>query len=830
MMDAESRNNLSIILPIEGMSCASCVARIEKAIKKISGVKTVTVNLAMERADIEADASVTKEKLVQTIEKSGYHVPLITHVTLMIDGMGCAACVGRIERALKKIPGVTAVAVNLSTEQASISGTADPHTLIKAIAEAGYSARPVKDSVTDNEEMAKRKKVESQNLKRDFFIALALAFPVFLLDMGGHFIASFETNRTSWMIQFVLTTVIIAFPGRRFYKLGLPALARFTPDMNSLVAIGTLAAYIYSLIATFTPSLLPKGTVHVYYEAASVIIVLILLGRYLEARAKSHTSEAVKRLIGLQARTAHVRREGVFMEIPVQTVMTGDILEVRPGERIPVDGTVTEGQSTVDESMITGEAIPVKKSMDTILIGGTINQRGTLTFRATAVGENTMLAQIIRMVEQAQGAKLPIQTVVDKVTLWFVPVIFSIAVLTFFIWLWAAPSPSLNFALVNAVAVLIIACPCAMGLATPTAIMVGTGRAAELGILFRKGDALQLLKDTRIVAFDKTGTLTEGRPALTDFQTMKGFNRDAVLGLVAAAESKSEHPVSHAILQASETEALVLPQVDHFETITGRGIKAQIGSQTVQVGSDRYMRELGLDLAPFLAEAERLGQEGKTPFYAAIEGTLAAIMAVADTIKKTTPETITALHALGIKTAMITGDHHSTAEAIAHRLDMDKVVAEVLPAGKVAVINQLKADYGKTTFVGDGINDAPALATADVGLAIGTGTDIAIESADIVLMSGQLSGVTTAIALSRATINNIHQNLFWAFAYNIVLIPVAAGALYPLCGVLLSPVLAAGAMALSSIFVLGNSLRLRGFHPAGAQNQHDNINNSQKSS
>ena len=597
-----------------------------------------------------------------------------------------------------------------------------------------------------------------------------LALPVFVLEMGSHMIpgmhewvASTIGIQQSWYLQFVLTLLVLAIPGWRFYEKGFPALFRLGPDMNSLVAVGTAAAFGYSMVATFAPSLLPAGTVNVYYEAAAVIVALILLGRFLEARAKGRTSEAIKRLIGLQAKEAHVLRDGRIVDIPINDVAQGDIVEVRPGERVPVDGEVTEGRSFVDESMITGEPIPVEKAEGSTVVGGTVNQKGALTLRATAVGGQTMLAQIIRMVEQAQGSKLPIQAVVDKVTLWFVPAVMLAAVLTFLVWLVFGPSPALSFALVNAVAVLIIACPCAMGLATPTSIMVGTGRGAEMGVLFRKGEALQLLKDAKVVAVDKTGTLTEGRPVLTDLEIADGFDRNQVLAKVAAVESRSEHPIARAIVESAVEGGIALPTMTDFDSVTGMGVRATVDGARVEVGADRFMRELGLDVGSFARTAERLGNEGKSPLYAAIDGRLAAIIAVADPIKSSTPAAIAALHQLGLKVAMITGDNARTAQAIAKQLGIDEVVAEVLPEGKVEAVRRLKASHGQIAYVGDGINDAPALAEADVGLAIGTGTDVAVESADVVLMSGNLQGVPNAIALSKATIGNIRQNLFWAF-------------------------------------------------------------------
>ncbi|KAB2877527.1 MAG: copper-translocating P-type ATPase, partial [Albidovulum sp.] len=662
-----------------------------------------------------------------------------------------------------------------------------------------------------------RRDGERRALARALAIAAALTLPVFLLEMGSHvipalhhLIAATIGMGTSWLIQFALTTAVLAGPGLRFYRKGIPALLRGAPDMNSLVAVGTLAAYAYSVVATFAPGLLPAGTVNVYYEAAAVIVTLILLGRLLEARARGRTSEAIRRLMGLQARTARVRRGAGVAEIAVADVAPGDIVEVRPGERVPVDGAVIEGESWVDESMITGEPIPVAKAAGARVTGGTVNQTGAFAFEATAVGSDTVLAQIIRMVEAAQAAKLPIQGLVDRITLWFVPAVMALAALTFGVWLLFGPEPALTFGLVNAVAVLIIACPCAMGLATPTSIMVGTGRGAELGVLFRKGDALQGLQDARVVALDKTGTLTEGKPRLTDLVLAEGFDRAGVLARIAAVEVRSEHPIARAIVAAAEAEGLALPALASFESVTGFGVAAEAGGTRVEIGADRYMARLGHDLGAFAGAAARLADEGKSPLYAAIGGRLAAILAVADPVKATTPEAIRALHALGLKVAMITGDNRRTAAAIARRLGLDEVVAEVLPDGKVAAIRRLKAQ-GPVAFVGDGINDAPALAEADVGLAIGTGTDVAIEAADVVLISGSLRGVPDAIALSRATMRNIRQNLFWAFAYNAALIPLAAGALWPATGLLLSPALAAGAMALSSVFVLANALRLRRF-------------------
>ncbi|WP_180112745.1 heavy metal translocating P-type ATPase [Acinetobacter sp. YH12131] len=807
-------------LSIEGMTCASCVGRVEKALKKVDGVEKAEVNLATEKALIHASQPLDRALLIKAVQRAGFDVAAIQPIELSIDGMTCASCVTRVEKALKKVPGVEQANVNLATEHAWIqpNATVPSQDLIRAIQKAGYDAKLLQH---DSNEQHDKKNLEQQQLKRDLVISLILALPVFILEMGSHMIPAFHMwvmhnigQQQSWLIQFALTTLVLLLPGRRFYQKGIPALLHFAPDMNSLVAVGTLAAYSFSLVATFMPQLLPEGTVHVYYEAAAVIVSLILLGRYFEAKAKGRTSQAIQHLIGMQAKTARIHRDGQIIEVPVAEVSSNTIVEIRPGERIPVDGEVIEGHSYIDESMITGEPVPVAKQIGNQVVGGTINQNGTLNIRATAIGEASVLAQIIRMVEQAQGSKLPIQALVDKVTMWFVPAVMLLAALTFIVWFIFGPEPALTFGLVNAVAVLIIACPCAMGLATPTSIMVGTGRGAEMGVLFRKGEALQLLQDVKVVAVDKTGTLTEGKPILTDFHVQSGFDADQVFVLLASVEAKSEHPIALAIVQAATEKQVSLLPVTEFDSITGSGIEALVNGQRIQIGADRYMQQIGLDVSAFNAEAARLGQEGKTPIYMAIDQQLAAIVAVADPIKDTTFAAIAALHQLGLKVAMITGDNGHTAQAIAARLQIDHVVAEVLPEGKVDVVRELQQQFGRVAFVGDGINDAPALAQADVGIAIGTGTDVAIEAAEVVLMSGNLQGVPNAIALSKATIRNIRQNLFWAFIYNIALIPIAAGVLYPFAGILLSPIFAAGAMALSSVFVLGNALRLKYFQAA----------------
>lgn len=743
-------------------------------------------------------------------------------VMIGIHGMSCASCVARVEKAIAAVPGVSSVAVNLATERAHIefAGEPDLPAVLAAVRTAGYQVETAVRAEDRAERERAARQTEMTALRRAVVLAAVLTAPIFVLDMGAHVLPAFHHWLQATVDQqqlnylyFALASIVQFGPGLRFYRKGWPALGRAAPDMNSLVMLGTSAAYGYSVVAVFAPRLLPAGAAYFYFEASTVIITLILLGRYFEARARGRTGEAIKRLLGLQARSARLLRAGEELEVAIDQVRVGDLLRVRPGEKIPVDGVVTEGSSYVDESMISGEPMPVAKGPAAEVIGGTINKSGSFTFRAGKVGADTVLARVVQMVEQAQGAKLPIQALVDKVTLVFVPVVMAVALLTFIVWLFFGPPPALTFALVNAVAVLIIACPCAMGLATPTSIMVGTGRGAEMGVLFRKGEALQSLRGAQVVALDKTGTLTRGRPELTDLQVAAVYGEQEVLSLLAAVESRSEHPIAEAIVAAARERSLALPEVNDFAAEPGFGVAARSGERQVQIGAGRYMARLGLDPTPFAQVVHRLTEEGKTPVYAAIDGRLAAVLAVADPIKDSSPAAIAALHRLGLRVAMITGDHRHTADAIARQLGIDEVAAEVLPDGKVAAVKSLQGQGRKVAFVGDGINDAPALAQADVSIAIGTGTDIAIESAEVVLISGDLRNVPNAIALSRATLRNIRQNLFWAFAYNICLIPVATGALYPDFGILLSPIFAAVAMAASSLCVVGNALRLRGFRP-----------------
>jgi Cu+-exporting ATPase len=758
--------------------------------------------------------------------------------TLGVEGMSCASCVSSVEDALRDVPGVREASVNLATEKARVQfapSQADPAAFAKAIENAGYTATMLEEQEETEESGSSS---ERTLLWRRLMGALALAVPIFVIEMGPMVVPPMEgwlhglMGESSWRyLVFAMATVLQFGPGWFFYRKGWTSMRRGSPDMNALVMIGTSAAYGYSVVATFLPGALPAGTAHVYYEAAATIIALILAGNYMEVIAKGRASQAIRRLLDLQAKTARVAREnGETEEIAVEDVEVGDRIVVRPGEKIPVDGEVVEGQSRVDESMLTGEPTPVRKGAgegaDREVAGGTVNQAGSLTFEATRVGSDTALAQVARMVEEAQGSKPPIQALADRVVRVFVPVVLGLAALTFGAWMLVGPQPPLTFALVASVSVLIIACPCAMGIATPISVMVGTGRAAELGVFVREGEALQAFQEADVIAFDKTGTLTEGRPELTDVRTAEGFRKNEVLSLAAAVETRSEHPIGKTIVRAAEERALDVSEPEGFEAVAGHGVTAHVDGRQVAVGAARYMKKLdaapaprpdrtgGSTLGVLSEKADALAAEGKTPLFAAVDGQLAALLAVADPIKDGTPAAARALHALGLDVAMITGDARATAESIARQLGIDDVEAEVLPEGKVDAVQKLQQQGAQTVaFVGDGINDAPALAQADVGLAIGTGTDVAIEAGDIVLMSGEMGGVPKALRLSQATLRNIKQNLFWAFAYNVTLIPVAAGVLYPFFGLLLSPALAAGAMVFSDLFVIGNALRLRRFRP-----------------
>ena len=809
-----------LTLPVKGMSCASCAKSVEGALAGVDGVAESRVNFATERAQVglQEGRQVPVEKLAQAVADSGYEVRT-AETSLTVQGMTCASCVSRVEEALAAVGGVLEATVNLATDRATVRyvpGATELRDLAQVVRDAGYEVVEAEDGGDRTDVEGQAREEEQRSMKRRFLWALAFALPVFVLEMGFMHIPAMEawitdqvSTQTLYYVLFALTSVVQFGPGRYFYRHGWPALKSGAPDMNTLVMIGTSAAYGYSVVATFLPTVLPEGTVHVYYEAAATIITLILAGNYMEALAKGRASDAIRSLLDLQATTARIIRDGEAVEVDVRDVGPGDVVRVRPGEKVPVDGEVVDGSSYVDESMVTGEPDPVSKGEGDEVVGGTINKTGSFTFRATRVGEETVLSQIVEMVEAAQGSAPPIQSLADRVVKVFVPFVLATAALTFGLWLVFGPDPVLTFALVTAVSVLIIACPCAMGIATPISVMVGTGRAAELGVYVREGEALQALHGADVVAFDKTGTLTKGRPEVTDFLVQNDFEESNLLRWVAAVETQSEHPIGEALVTRAEDRGLDWPDATDFDVIPGHGVKATVDGRTVAIGAARFMDRLGVLLDGQEATADDLADAAKTPLYVAVDGTLAAVVAVADPIKESTPAALDALHTLGIEVAMITGDDERTAQAIARELGIDRVQAEVLPDDKAEAVTQFQEQGQTVAFVGDGINDAPALAQADVGIAIGTGTDVAIESGDIVLMAGDLRGVPNAVSLSQSTMRNIKQNLFWAFAYNVLLIPVAAGVLYPAFGLLLSPALAALAMVFSDLFVVGNALRLR---------------------
>jgi P-type Cu+ transporter len=737
---------------------------------------------------------------------------------IRIGGMTCAACVRRVERAIAKLPGVTSASVNLATAKASVeylAETVDEPRIRAAIVEAGYQAVSGETAGDDQERDGRAR--ELGPLQRDLALALVLTAPLVLVAMGPMLLPGLGAlmhalmPESGWRwLELLLASPVLFVAGRRFFVQGWGELRHMNPGMNALVMIGASAAWFYSALVLVAPDIFPEGTDNLYFEAAGVIVTLILLGRWLEARARGRTSEAIRRLIQLQSKTARVQRNGREIELPIEEVVAGDEITVRPGERVPVDGIVLHGESHVDESMITGEPLPAAKRPDDEVIGGTINRTGAFCFRATRVGADTLLARVIRMVEEAQASKPPIQEIADRIAGVFVPVVLLLAALTFGIWIGIGPDPALNFAFVASVSVLLIACPCAMGLATPTAIMVGSGKAAEMGILFRKGTALELLARIDTVIFDKTGTLTLGQPEMTDIAEALG-DEDRFLTLVASAESLSEHPIAEAIVNAAKARAIDLKPAVAFRAEPGYGIEARVGGHLIQAGSGRYMERLGITTGALADPAARWANQGKTLLFAACDGEIAGVIAISDPLKAGSREAIAALHALGMKTGMLSGDNPQTANAVAGEVGIDLVFAEVLPDRKAEEVQRLQERGRRVAFVGDGINDAPALARADVGIAIGTGTDIAIESGDVILMSGDLRGILNAIALSRQTLRTIRLNFFWAYAYNVALIPVAAGALYPFTGLLLNPMLAAAAMSVSSLFVVSNSLRLRGF-------------------
>ncbi len=733
--------------------------------------------------------------------------------------MTCAACVARVERALQKVPGVVLAQVNLATERATVHYQpvqVRPSELKAAIRRAGYEvleAVPGQDT-RQLEEQARLH--ETHKLRRVVGWAVGLAFPLVLISMLPmawpalhHQMLELWPAQNWNLLMWALATPVMFGPGWRFIRLGYKALASRSPDMNALVLLGTGSAYIYSTVVTLWPDGLPETARHVYFEAAAVVIALVLLGKYLEAVARGRTSQALQKLLALQPPVARVVRGEYEHEIPVDEVEVGDLLRVRPGEKVPVDGTVEQGQSYLDESLITGEAMPVLRQPGARVVAGTLNTTGTFVMRTEAVGAGTLLAQIVRLVEEAQGSKPPIQGLADRVVAVFTPVVLVIALLTALVWLIWGGADGLNQALIHTVAVLIVACPCAMGLAIPTSLMVGTGKGAELGVLFRSGGALEQLARARSVALDKTGTLTLGRPQLTQQQWLAPYTEQQLSAWIAAAEQGSEHPLGRTLAALAPAP---LPAAESFENLPGQGVLARVEGHELAIGSDRLMQDLGVDAVPLIELANQWASQGATPVWVAVDRQLAGLLAVADPIKETTPQALQALRQLGLEPVMITGDNHLTAQAVGRTLGIGRVLSEVRPADKAQAVQNLQRQ-GAVVFVGDGVNDAPALAQADVGVALRSGTDIAVEAADVVLVSSDLRAVPNAVALARATLNNIRLNLFWAFAYNILLIPVAAGAFYPVLGWQLNPVLAGAAMGLSSVFVLSNALRLRGFRP-----------------
>jgi Cu+-exporting ATPase len=801
--------------PVEGMSCASCAVKIEDTLAHLEGVAQAAVNFAAEKATLTFDPSKTKmEDIIKAIEDLGYKTTQ-NKTTFPIEGMSCSSCVAKIEKALGALPGVISAAVNFANSTATVeyfpAQVTLPH-LQHAVEALGYKVLPLEEGVDPLEQERQRREHELKALRRKLWVAAILSALVVLLSLTDFF-PGLKTVLGVYLnpLLFLFTTPVLFWSGSAFFRGFWVALRHKTSDMNTLIAMGTGAAYIYSLVATFAPQLFLRGGMepHVYYDTAAVIITLILLGRYLETKAKGRTSEAIKKLMGLSAKTARVLRGQEELDIPLEEVSVGDLVIVRPGEKVPVDGVIEEGSSTVDESMITGESLPVEKAPGDAVIGATINLAGSFRFRAQKVGRETMLAQIIRLVEEAQGSKAPIQRLADTISSVFVPVVILTAIITFVVWYFWGPAPALTLALLNFVAVLIIACPCALGLATPTAIMVGTGKGAEHGILIKGGESLETAHKVDTIVLDKTGTLTQGKPAVTDIKAGEGFSEEQLLFYAASAERGSEHPLGQAIIDKAKALQIELSSPQDFLAVPGKGLFCWIDGRHVAVGKTSYLEELGVKVEGLTSIMEAWARKGKTPIAVAVDWRLAGIIALADTIKEGSREAVKKFHQLGLEVVMLTGDNKRTAEAIAQELGIDRVLAEVLPQEKAKVVKDLQAEGKKVAMVGDGINDAPALAQADLGIAIGTGTDIAMEASDITLIKGDLRAVVKALELSRKTMKTIKQNLFWAFIYNIIGIPLAAGILYPFWGVLLNPMIASLAMAFSSVSVVTNSLRLR---------------------
>ena len=818
----------NIDIPVTGMSCAACAARIGTTLSRTPGVKEASVNFAAERTHVLYDpGAVTANDLINIIKNMGYGVASGKQV-LSVKGMSCAACSARLQKVLTNMDGVLSAQVNFAAEKASVEylpSQVGYREFKEAVAGAGYE---VTESEGDNAVLKEQQERDARykDLKKRLLAGVILTAPIFLIMYGPIFCLGhiFGLNlkslfnmpaRLGFFIQFALATPVQFWIGRQFYRGAVSAARHRTTDMNTLIAVGTSAAYLYSVLATFFPSMFQiKGfnAPSVYFDTSSAIIVLILLGRTLEAKAKGQTSEAVKKLIGLKPATARVLKNGIETDIPVGDVGIGDVVIVKPGEKVPVDGVVKEGHSSVDESMISGEPMPVEKKAGDPVIGGTINKTGSFRFEALKVGRQMMLSRIIELVEQAQGTKPPIAKLADKIASYFVPTVIGVAVLTFAVWYMAGPAPAFTYAFLNFIAVLIVACPCSLGLATPTSIMVGTGKGAENGILIRGSEALETAHKLNAIVFDKTGTLTIGKPLLTAIKTNGEYGNDDVLFYAASAERGSEHPLAEAILNAANDKGIRLADPAGFEAVPGRGIKAVVDGRKIIFGNPIMMRDEGIKNISGLEEmAESFGHDGKTPMLLAIDGRAAGVLAVSDAVKEHSAQAVKTLLDMGLEVILLTGDNPLAAGHIAKSVGIERVFAEVLPEDKARIIKRLQEEGKRVAMVGDGINDAPALAQSDIGIALGTGTDVAIEAAGITLISGDLRGVAAAIALSKATMNNIRQNLFWAFAYNVILIPVAAGVLFPFTGMLLNPIFAAAAMGMSSVTVVSNALRLKRF-------------------
>lgn len=820
-----------IDLPITGMTCAACANRIEKSLNKTPGVRKAGVNYATGRATVEYDPEATGlQQLIDRVKDIGYDTAATAHVAFIVDDSARpSGSAMPLERELARVSGVVAASFNLATMLVRVEyvpGATDVRRIRTAIEGFGYRVRETPQgggAVTAEDSEAAARRAEYVDLRRKFWIAAVLSTPVLVIAMSHGRIPLFNVPWIAWL-QLALTTPVVFYAGAQFYRGAWAAFRHRAADMNTLIAVGTGAAYVYSVMVTVMPGAFAGANAAamsgmggqpmapVYYEAASVIIALILLGRLLEARAKGQTGDAIRRLIGLQAKTARVVRAGEEHDIPVEEVVPGDIVIVRPGEKVPVDGVVTEGASAIDESMLTGESLPVEKTAGTEVFGATINATGSFRFRATKVGKDTALQQIVKLVQDAQGSKAPIARLADVISGIFTPIVLCIAVATFVVWFLAsAPDARFTMAFVNAIGVLVIACPCALGLATPTAVMVGTGKGAEHGILIKGGEALETAHKLSAIVLDKTGTITAGKPVLTDVIVVPEFTEADVLTLIASAEQVSEHPIAAAVVAGAKERGLTLSQPEHFEAVAGHGIEATINGRSVLLGNAKLMRDRGIDVGELASRAEAFAGDGKTPIFAAVDQGVAGLVAVADKVRPESAGAIRQMKALRLEVIMITGDNKRTAEAVGREVGVDRVLAEVLPADKARHVRELQKEGKIVGMVGDGINDAPALAQADIGIAIGTGTDVAIEASDITLIRGDLRGVVGAIALSKATIRTVKQNLFWAFIYNVVGIPVAAGLLYPFTGWLMSPVIASAAMSFSSVSVVMNSLRLRRF-------------------